>query len=69
MTFEWDFFSDDRQDYGENRQIGFGMVVVFTALPGLFQIPEIGDGFFAKAALVWPPEKKQLSMRLDIDRD
>jgi uncharacterized protein (DUF4415 family) len=31
------------------------------------EIPELGEEFFAKAVLVWPPEKKQLSMRLDTD--
>jgi uncharacterized protein (DUF4415 family) len=31
------------------------------------EISELGDEFFAKAALVWPPEKRQLSIRLDTD--
>jgi uncharacterized protein (DUF4415 family) len=30
-------------------------------------IPPLGDEFFAKATAAWPPEKKQLTIRLDAD--
>lgn len=30
-------------------------------------IPPLGDEFFAKAAEAWPPEKMQLTIRLDAD--
>jgi len=30
-------------------------------------IPPLGKSFFNKARVVWPPPKKQLSIRLDID--
>ena len=30
-------------------------------------IPELGDEFFKKATVVWPPVKKQLTIRLDAD--
>ncbi len=31
------------------------------------EIPRLGNEFFAKAAVRWPPVKKQLTVRLDID--
>lgn len=31
------------------------------------EIPELGEEFFSKAAIVWPPEKKQLTVRIDAD--
>lgn len=30
-------------------------------------IPRLGDEFFAKAAAAWPPQKQQLTIRLDAD--
>jgi uncharacterized protein (DUF4415 family) len=30
-------------------------------------IPPLGEEFFKKAAVPWPPEKKQLTIRLDAD--
>jgi len=30
-------------------------------------IPPVGDEFFAKATVAWPPSKKQLTIRLDED--
>jgi uncharacterized protein (DUF4415 family) len=30
-------------------------------------IPPLGDEFFEKAKLAWPPAKKQLTIRLDVD--
>ena len=30
-------------------------------------IPPLGDEFFKKATVVWPPAKKQLTIRLDTD--
>jgi uncharacterized protein (DUF4415 family) len=30
-------------------------------------IPPLGDEFFRKATTTWPPEKKQLTIRLDAD--
>ena len=30
-------------------------------------IPPLGDEFFTKATTVWPPVKKQLTIRLDAD--
>ncbi|MCB2263827.1 MAG: BrnA antitoxin family protein [Candidatus Thiosymbion ectosymbiont of Robbea hypermnestra] len=30
-------------------------------------IPELDEGFFEKAAVHWPPRKKQLTIRLDGD--
>ena len=31
------------------------------------EIPELGDEFFSRAAVRWPPEKKQLTVRIDAD--
>ena len=31
------------------------------------EIPELGEEFFSKAATRWPPEKKQLTVRIDAD--
>lgn len=31
------------------------------------EIPELGEEFFSKAAVRWPPEKKQLTVRIDAD--
>jgi uncharacterized protein (DUF4415 family) len=30
-------------------------------------IPELGDDFFEKATVAWPPVKQQLTIRLDAD--
>jgi len=30
-------------------------------------IPPLGDDFFAKATVAWPPAKQQLTIRLDTD--
>jgi uncharacterized protein (DUF4415 family) len=30
-------------------------------------IPELGDEFFAKATVAWPPAKQQITIRLDAD--
>jgi uncharacterized protein (DUF4415 family) len=30
-------------------------------------IPRLGEAFFKRAAMAWPPEKKQLTIRLDAD--
>jgi uncharacterized protein (DUF4415 family) len=30
-------------------------------------IPPLGDEFFSKAAVAWPPVKQQLTIRLDAD--
>jgi uncharacterized protein (DUF4415 family) len=31
------------------------------------EIPPLGDEFFTKATVAWPPAKKQLTIRLDAD--
>ena len=31
------------------------------------EIPELGSEFFSKAIVRWPPEKKQLTVRIDAD--
>jgi uncharacterized protein (DUF4415 family) len=30
-------------------------------------IPRLGEAFFKRAAMAWPPERKQLTIRLDAD--
>jgi hypothetical protein len=32
-----------------------------------FDIPPLGDEFFTKATVAWPPAKHQLTIRLDAD--
>ena len=34
---------------------------------GYSDIPELGDAFFTKAVIPWPPMKKQLTVRIDED--
>ena len=31
------------------------------------EIPELGSEFFSKANVRWPPEKRQLTVRIDAD--
>ena len=31
------------------------------------EIPELDEEFFSRAAIRWPPEKKQLTVRIDAD--
>ena len=65
MTYEWDEAIDvskksiksdfARLDRMKDSEIDYS------------DIPPLGDEFFKKAKVAWPPAKKQLTIRLDVD--
>src|SRR5665213_4560768 len=57
-----------RLDTKNPRQLTLGEVRRLDAMPiDYSDIPPLGDEFFKKAAIAWPPVKCQLTIRLDGD--